>query len=330
MEEGQVSVDGVSRQLPAPFLVAATQNPVEYEGTYPLPEAQLDRFLLKVVLPIPDRAPASWRSCAGTRPGFDPRDVAAAGVTAVAGPADIAAGQAAVKTGPGHPRGRRLHRRHRPRHPRVAVAQPRRQPARRHRAAALRPRLGLADRPGLRHPRRRQGARPRDPRPPARAAARGRARGRRRGRGARLRARLGPGPPLTGRHRMVISGRVPLLLLLGLRAGRAAPGHGTVWLWLLVVAVLAGWSTCCSPRARVADRRPATRSARSGSATPPSPCWSSTNPAAAGSARSCATPGSPRPARPATGTGSPSRRGPGASCAPRCARAAAATCRRSA
>ena len=56
MEEGQVSVDGVSRPLPQPFLVAATQNPVEYEGTYPLPEAQLDRFLLKVVLPIPDRA----------------------------------------------------------------------------------------------------------------------------------------------------------------------------------------------------------------------------------------------------------------------------------
>ena len=53
MEEGQVSVDGVSRPLPRPFLVAATQNPVEYEGTYPLPEAQLDRFLLKVVLPVP-------------------------------------------------------------------------------------------------------------------------------------------------------------------------------------------------------------------------------------------------------------------------------------
>src|SRR5690606_7840355 len=55
MEEVQVSVDGVSRALPRPFLVAATQNPVEYEGTYPLPEAQLDRFLLKVVLPVPER-----------------------------------------------------------------------------------------------------------------------------------------------------------------------------------------------------------------------------------------------------------------------------------
>ena len=55
MDERQVSVEGHPRPLPAPFLVAATQNPVEYEGTYPLPEAQLDRFRLKVVLPIPPR-----------------------------------------------------------------------------------------------------------------------------------------------------------------------------------------------------------------------------------------------------------------------------------
>ena len=97
MEEGQVSVDGVSRKVPAPFLVAATQNPVEYEGTYPLPEAQLDRFLLKVVLPIPERN-QELEILRRHAAGFDPRDVRAAGVAAVAGPADIAAGQAAVKT----------------------------------------------------------------------------------------------------------------------------------------------------------------------------------------------------------------------------------------
>ncbi len=97
MEEGQVSVDGVSRKVPAPFLVAATQNPIEYEGTYPLPEAQLDRFLLKVVLPIPERN-QELEILRRHAAGFDPRDVAAAGVTAVAGPADIAAGQAAVGT----------------------------------------------------------------------------------------------------------------------------------------------------------------------------------------------------------------------------------------
>jgi MoxR-like ATPase len=97
MEEGQVSVDGVSRKVPSPFLVAATQNPIEYEGTYPLPEAQLDRFLLKVVLPIPERT-QELEILRRHASGFDPRDVRAAGVTAVAGPDDIAAGQAAVKT----------------------------------------------------------------------------------------------------------------------------------------------------------------------------------------------------------------------------------------
>ncbi len=97
MEEGQVSVDGVSHKVPAPFLVAATQNPIEYEGTYPLPEAQLDRFLLKVVLPIPQRTD-ELEILRRHAAGFDPRDVRAAGVSAVAGPADIAAGQAAVRT----------------------------------------------------------------------------------------------------------------------------------------------------------------------------------------------------------------------------------------
>ncbi len=56
MEEGQVTVDGVSRALPRPFCVLATQNPVEYEGTFPLPEAQLDRFGLRLHLGYPDGA----------------------------------------------------------------------------------------------------------------------------------------------------------------------------------------------------------------------------------------------------------------------------------
>lgn len=54
MQERQVTVDGVSRRLPRPFLVIATQNPVELEGTFPLPEAQLDRFLLKVAIGYPE------------------------------------------------------------------------------------------------------------------------------------------------------------------------------------------------------------------------------------------------------------------------------------
>ncbi len=53
MEERRVTIDGVPHPLPRPFMVFATQNPIEYEGTYPLPEAQLDRFLLKVVMSYP-------------------------------------------------------------------------------------------------------------------------------------------------------------------------------------------------------------------------------------------------------------------------------------
>jgi MoxR-like ATPase len=59
MQEDQVTVDGVSYELAAPFMVVATQNPIEYEGTYPLPEAQLDRFTLRIEIgypPLPDEA----------------------------------------------------------------------------------------------------------------------------------------------------------------------------------------------------------------------------------------------------------------------------------
>ncbi|MGP7959891.1 AAA family ATPase [Sanguibacter sp. A247] len=83
MEERQVSVDGSARPLPDPFLVIATQNPVEYEGTYPLPEAQLDRFLLKVVLPLPERDD-EVEILRRHATGFSPRDLASAGVHAVA------------------------------------------------------------------------------------------------------------------------------------------------------------------------------------------------------------------------------------------------------
>ncbi len=56
MEERQITTDGETRPLPAPFIVLATQNPIEYEGTFPLPEAQLDRFLLRISLGYPARA----------------------------------------------------------------------------------------------------------------------------------------------------------------------------------------------------------------------------------------------------------------------------------
>jgi MoxR-like ATPase len=95
MEERQVSVDGVSRRLPEPFIVAATQNPIEYEGTYSLPEAQLDRFLLKLSLDLPERD-SEVEVLRRHATGFDPRDLTAAGVHAVLGSHDLAAAQASV------------------------------------------------------------------------------------------------------------------------------------------------------------------------------------------------------------------------------------------
>jgi len=96
MEERQVSVEGLPRPLPDPFLVAATQNPIEYEGTYPLPEAQLDRFLFKLTVPLPNRD-EELGVLRAHHEGFDPRDLAAAGVRPVATAADLAAARRAAQ-----------------------------------------------------------------------------------------------------------------------------------------------------------------------------------------------------------------------------------------
>ncbi|WP_019149070.1 AAA family ATPase [Timonella senegalensis] len=88
MEERQVSVDGVAHQLPTPFMVIATQNPIEHAGTYQLPEAQLDRFLLKVTLPLPERD-VELEVLSRHAQGFDPRNLAGAGIGAVASIADL-------------------------------------------------------------------------------------------------------------------------------------------------------------------------------------------------------------------------------------------------
>jgi MoxR-like ATPase len=96
MEERQVSTEGSPRRLPEPFLVAATQNPVEYEGTYPLPEAQLDRFLLKLAVPVPDRDEEIGmlnRHAAG----FSPRDLTTAGIEPVAGRTELDQASRAVQ-----------------------------------------------------------------------------------------------------------------------------------------------------------------------------------------------------------------------------------------
>jgi MoxR-like ATPase len=96
MEERQVSVDGLARPLPEPFLVAATQNPIEYEGTYPLPEAQLDRFLFKLTVPLPNRD-EELGVLRAHHNGFDPRNLVAAGVRPVATAADLAAARRATQ-----------------------------------------------------------------------------------------------------------------------------------------------------------------------------------------------------------------------------------------
>ena len=95
MEERQVSFDGTTHRLPDPFLVIATQNPIEYEGTYPLPEAQLDRFLFKLNMTYPS-AEQELEMVARHDSGLNPHDVRGAGVQAVASAADLAAGRAAI------------------------------------------------------------------------------------------------------------------------------------------------------------------------------------------------------------------------------------------
>ncbi len=93
MQEGQVSVAGRPRPLPDPQLVVATQNPIEYEGTYPLPEAQLDRFLVRLRIGYPDEA-AERRMLQLARDGLRPAGLEH--IRPVAGVEDLRAARAAV------------------------------------------------------------------------------------------------------------------------------------------------------------------------------------------------------------------------------------------
>jgi MoxR-like ATPase len=94
MEERQVTIEGQARPLPDPFIVIATQNPIEYEGTYPLPEAQLDRFLLKLQVGYPS-AEQEQEVLRRHDAGLDPHDVASV-VQPVASAADLTAARALV------------------------------------------------------------------------------------------------------------------------------------------------------------------------------------------------------------------------------------------
>ena len=255
MEEGQVSVDGVSRPLPRPFLVAATQNPVEYEGTYPLPEAQLDRFLLKVVLPIPPRE-AELEILRRHATGFDPRDVAGAGVRAVCGPDDIAAGQAAVRRVQVSPEVTSYI---------VDIA----------RATRESPSLSLGVSPRgatalMRASRAwawltgRDFVTPDDVKALAQASLAHRLglrpeaelEGVQVGQVLDSRARVGPRPALMADH--LGARQVPLLVLLGLLPVVLRPSFGTMWLWLLAVALAVAVDVLLAPKPALLEvtRRP--------------------------------------------------------------------------
>jgi MoxR-like ATPase len=97
MEERHVTIDGVSFPLPPLFMVCATQNPVEYEGTYPLPEAQLDRFMVKCHTGYPSAAEETelLERVAG---GFDARFLERAGVTTAVTEAEVAAARQDVRS----------------------------------------------------------------------------------------------------------------------------------------------------------------------------------------------------------------------------------------
>jgi MoxR-like ATPase len=96
MQEGRVTIDGVPYPLPQPFLLCATQNPIEYEGTYPLPEAQLDRFTIKVESSYPQEA-QELELLARTAAGFDARDLESSQVVPVTNAAEVLDAQRAVR-----------------------------------------------------------------------------------------------------------------------------------------------------------------------------------------------------------------------------------------
>jgi MoxR-like ATPase len=96
MQERRVTIDGEAHHLSDLFSVFATQNPIDYEGTYPLPEAQLDRFLMKVQVEYP-KAEEEVALLARVHQGFDAHELASAGLNAVASQSDLHNARAAVR-----------------------------------------------------------------------------------------------------------------------------------------------------------------------------------------------------------------------------------------
>ena len=161
MEERQVTVDGRPYRVPRPFLVMATQNPIEMDGTYPLPEAQLDRFLVKTRVGYPDHQ-AEVRVLVGEHSG--------AGVDDVRQVSESDEIERLVRARQKHPRGARGLRLHGPArrsHAADAATPARRKSARRPGTAAYQSRLRGAPRTSLRRARRRADSRGAGARPPS-------------------------------------------------------------------------------------------------------------------------------------------------------------------
>jgi len=97
MEEGRVTIDGTPIDLPKPFLLCATQNPIEYEGTYPLPEAQLDRFMVKLESTYPQEA-RELELLERVANGFDARALETTGIDAITNAAEVMDAQQAIRS----------------------------------------------------------------------------------------------------------------------------------------------------------------------------------------------------------------------------------------
>ena len=161
MDERQATIDGMTHQMPDPFLVIATQNPIEYEGTFALPEAQLDRFMLRIRMGYPQ--PIDEIVILDEQKRTHPLD----DLEEVVGLEELREMQAAIREVHVESVDQRLHRPARQRDPPPPRRLPRRLAARLDRPVPGEPGAGRAARPRLRHPGRRQAAGRAGARPPA-------------------------------------------------------------------------------------------------------------------------------------------------------------------
>ncbi len=250
MEERQVTADGDTHALPDPFFLIATQNPIELAGTFPLPEAQLDRFLVRVSLGYPDAATETkvilaqreTHPLAGLRPVVDLEQLRARPGGGRPGPRPRVARGLRPATGG--------------RDPRARAGPARGEPARGHRSGARGPGARASARRGLRHPGPREAPRPERAGPPHRGEASragpGHRRSARRGRRAPARSRCrstspgGPSPDVDPGfpNRTFLAFAAGLCLFLGVGAPSGVPRR-----------LRPGYCSCSWPRPEPRARR---------------------------------------------------------------------------